>query len=175
MADEDQAKRRLRRLLRDPGSSIPPRASADTLIREAARRQRLRPARAATVVIAVLAAAIAVPLILLPGSSATGGLHQRPARGLAESAYKRATIAINPQIGQTFTLASASAAPKLTAQQAWTRFARLNRWSRTAIPSSVHVQLGFYTLPAGPNGPGGTETYINHNELAYGYSSPPDL
>ena len=38
--------------------------------------------------------------------------------------------------------------------------------------AEIVSQVGFYTLPAGPNGPSGTETYINHNELAYGYSSP---
>lgn len=67
MLSEDQVEERLRELLRDPRWSIAPRPGVEVRIRVAARRQRLRTARAATAVIAVLTAAIVVPLTLLPG------------------------------------------------------------------------------------------------------------
>jgi hypothetical protein len=154
--------------------------AAGARVRGTARRQRLRAVRVATAVIAVLTAAIVIPLALLPGSVAASGQHQRPAHRSAESATMRTTIAINPQYGMTFAPAPASLVPKMTAQQDWTRFARLNRSSSTVIPSGVHAQLGLFTQSDGPaDFPGASRlvktngnAYIAYNELAYGYSSP---
>lgn len=96
----------------------------------------------------------------------------------ARTMHARATITIAPGIGETF--APVSGSPKLTAWQAWVRFARLNGSRPTVMPSAVHVQLGLFTLPVGPADAPGTshlvkvngEAYTAHNELAYGYSSP---
>lgn len=172
MLDENQVEERLRGLLRDPRWSISSGPGTEARIRGAAKWQRLRAASALAAVTAVLTAAIVVPLILLAGGgAASGGPHQLPAHALARSATVRTTITINPQIGQTFAPAPASAAPELTAQQAWARFMR-HLGAHTAIPPGIRVHLGLYTLPAGSRGPGGTETYIDHDQLAYGYSSP---
>jgi hypothetical protein len=172
MLGEDQMEERLRELRSDPRWSIMPKPDAEARIRAIARTQRLRAASAATAVIAALTAAIVIPLSLLPGSPAAEGHRQRSLHALAGSAPRRGTITIDPATGQTFAPAPASAAPKLTAQQAWARFMRHLDNAHTAIPSGTHVQLGLYSMPAGPKGPGGTETYLVHNELVYGYSSP---
>lgn len=172
MLGKGQMEERLRELRNDPRWSIPPKPGAEAQIRAAARRQRLRTASTAMAMIAVLTTAIVVPLTLLPGSPTADGNHQRPLHALAGATHRHGTIVINPETGQTFAPAPASAAPKLTAQQAWAQFMRRLGNARIAIPTGDHVQLGLYSMPAGPNGPGGTETYIVHNELAYGYSSP---
>jgi hypothetical protein len=172
MLGEDQMEDRLRELRRDPRWSIAAKPDAEARIRAAARRHRLRAASAGTAVIAALTIAIVVPLSLLPNPSAADSHQQGSLHALDGSTPTRATIMIDPQIGETFAPAPASAAPELTAQQAWARFERHLGAAHTAIPSGVHVQLGLFTLPAGPNGPGGTETYVDHDALAYGYSSP---
>ena len=74
---------------------------------------------------------------------------QRSAPAAAGAAPAWRTITIDPQVGETFAPAPASAAPKLTAQQAWARYARQNGSDHTAIPSFVHVRLGLLTLPVG--------------------------
>jgi hypothetical protein len=89
-----------------------------------------------------------------------------------------ATVPINPNIGETFAPAPPSAAPALTAQQAWHRYAEQARSRNTTIPSFVIAQLGLFTLKASP--PGDPETaglpgpdgkfYTPRNELPYGYS-----
>lgn len=182
MLDENQTGERLRQLLHDPRWSVAPRPGAEARIRGAARRQRLRTAGAATAVIAVLTAAIVVPLTLLPGggaasSAGTGpaaGAHHRPGRA------GQATIMINPQGGETFGPAPASATPKLTAQQAWARYMHHPADSRAGIPSGVHARLGLFTLQVGPAKlpvpndlpKAGGKAYSALDELAYGYSSP---
>lgn len=46
----------------------------------------------------------------------------------------------------------------------------MNASYRTAaIPRNVSGRLGLLTFPIGPAGPGGTEAYLAHNELGYGY------
>lgn len=85
------------------------------------------------------------------------------------------TITIDPQTGLTFAAAPSSAAPRLTAQQAWARFTR----HKSPIPSDVHAHLGLLTSPVGPATAPGTshlvkargEAYTALNELVYGYSS----
>ena len=113
------------------------------------------------------------------GTTRAADLRQ-PAPAAARVAPAWRTITIDPQVGETFAPAPASAAPKLTAQQAWARYARENGSDRTAIPSFVHVRLGLLTLPVGPaDAPGagrlvhhGSEAYTAYNELAYGLSTP---
>jgi hypothetical protein len=103
-----------------------------------------------------------------------------PANALARSAPRPETITIDPQTGMTFAPAPASAAPKLTAQQAWARFMRHLGGGHAVILSDVHAQLGLFTLPVGPaDAPGAArlptangEAYTALGELAYGYSSP---
>jgi hypothetical protein len=81
------------------------------------------------------------------------------------------TITIDPELGETFAPPAASAAPAMTAQQAWAAYTQVNTsYSTPAIPSEVTVQLGLFTLPLGPSGPNGTEAYTAHDELAYGFS-----
>jgi hypothetical protein len=180
MPDEDQKVQWLREGLHDPRWSITPRPGAEARIRGVAKRQRFRAVRVGTVVIAVATAAIVFPLTLLPGSPAASARQQRPAFALAGSGAKRAAIAIDPQIGETFAPAPASAAPKLTGQQAWERYMRHLADPRTGIPRGTQVQLGLLTLPVGPANLPGTsglpksngKAYTALNELAYGYSSP---
>jgi hypothetical protein len=175
MLGENQMEERLRELGRDPRWSIAAKPGAETRIRAVALRQRLRTASATTAVIAALTAAIIVPLTVLPGGDASPSAHPP-----AQSATKHATITIDPQVGDTFAPAPASATPKLTAQQAWARYMRHIGNARVVIPSTVHVQLGLFTLPVGPATAPGTshltkvngEAYTAYNELAYGYSSP---
>jgi hypothetical protein len=176
----DQLEGQLRELHSDPRWSIAPRPDAEALIRAAAKRQRLRAASVTTAVAAVVAAAIIAPLSLLPGSPASGGQHQSSVRPSAGSKTAHAPIVIDPQIGETFARAPASATPTLTAQQAWARFAHVNHWGGTSVPAGVHVQLGLLTLPVGPADAPGTgnlpksngKAYTADNELTYGYSSP---
>jgi hypothetical protein len=104
------------------------------------------------------------------------------ARAITASAL-RTTITIDPDYGATFAPPPVNAAPALTAQQAWAQFIRqASGSSNTAIPSTVTVQLGLFTLPIGPDC--GTTcsgdpvqdgiAYTASNQLAYGYSSPGD-
>jgi hypothetical protein len=93
-----------------------------------------------------------------------------PVRAHVASAVP-ATITIDPQVGETFAPAPSSAAPAMTAQQAWAAYTQVNTsYSDSAIPSTVTVQLGLLTLPLGSTGPGGSEAYAAQNELVYGYS-----
>jgi hypothetical protein len=127
----------------------------------------------------VLGVSAAVIAVAGCGTTRAGDL-QRPEGAAARAAPAWRTITIDPQVGETFAPAPASAAPKLTAQQAWARYARENGSDHAAIPSVVHVRLGLLTLPVGPaNAPGTSnltisngEAYTALNELAYGYSSP---
>ncbi|MGN6795790.1 MAG: hypothetical protein ACTHJW_25635 [Streptosporangiaceae bacterium] len=102
------------------------------------------------------------------------------ARVITASAV-RTTITIDPDYGATFAPPPANAAPALTAQQAWAQFIQqASGSSNTAIPSTVTVHLGLFTLPIGPDC-GATCSgdpvqngiaYRSLNQLAYGYSSP---
>ena len=114
---------------------------------------------------------VSVVLIAVVGCGTTRSA-DRHLSASAAAASGRRTITIDPHVGETFAPAPASAAPQLTAQQAWARYTRRTGDDHTAIPSFVRVQLGLLTLPIGPTGPGGSEAYTAHNELAYGYSSP---
>jgi hypothetical protein len=102
------------------------------------------------------------------------------ARVITASAVQT-TITIDPHYGATFAPPPANAAPALTAQQAFAQFIhQASGSSNTAIPSTVTVQLGLFTLPIGPDC--GTTcsgdpvqngiAYTALNQLAYGYSSP---
>lgn len=175
MLGEDQIEEQLRELRGDPRWSIAPKPDAEARIRADARRQRLRAAGAATAVIAALTIAIVIPLNLLPEDGSVPATHP-----LARPATRHAAITIDPQVGETFAPAPESATPKLTAQQAWVRYMRHIGNTQIVIPSTVHVQLGLLTLPAGPASAPGTsnltkvngKAYNAYNELAYGYSSP---
>ena len=80
-------------------------------------------------------------------------------------------ITIDPTIGETFAPAPAGDKPALTAQQAWATYTHVDRsYHNSAIPSNVTAHLGLLTLPLGPSGPGGSESYTAHDELVYGYS-----
>ena len=93
-----------------------------------------------------------------------------PARKVANATAVRKTITIDPQVGETFAPAPASARPRLTAQLAWARYMRqLGYPHRTALPSVIRVRLGLLTLPTGP---GGTGPYTARDYLTYGYSTP---
>lgn len=71
--------------------------------------------------------------------------------------------------GATFAPAPHWAKPGLTPRQAWARYVKFDTSYRgSAIPPNV--RLGLLTLPIGRMGTGGAETYLAHNELAYGYS-----
>ncbi len=83
----------------------------------------------------------------------------------------RTVITIDPEVRETFAPAPASAAPKLTAPQAWARYAARHGSSVTTIPSGVRARLGLLTLPIGPQ-PDGVTAYTAHGDLAYGYSWP---
>jgi len=122
----------------------------------------------------------------IPASAAalTAASASQPApskdRAITASAVQT-TITIDPDYGATFAPPPANAAPALTAQQAWAQFIQqASGSSNTAIPSTVTVQLGLFTLPIGPNC-GATCSgdpvqngiaYTALNQLAYGYSSP---
>jgi hypothetical protein len=121
----------------------------------------------------VLGVGVTVVLVTVVGRGTSRSADlQRSAPAAAGAASERRTITIDPQVGETFAPAPASAVPKLTAQQAWARYMRQNGDDHTAIPPFVRVQLGLLTLPIGPTGPGGAEAYTAHNDLVYGYSSP---
>jgi hypothetical protein len=81
------------------------------------------------------------------------------------------SITIDPQVGEIFQPAPVNAAPTLTAQQVWAKYASRQGSSSTAIPAKVTVKLGLLTLPIGPSGPSGTERYTAYRQLAYGYST----
>lgn len=81
------------------------------------------------------------------------------------------SIVIDPQVGEVFEPAPASAAPALTAQQVWAKYATLIGAKTTAIPAHVTVELGLLTLPIGPSGPKGIEIYTAYRQLTYGYST----
>jgi hypothetical protein len=76
MQIDDGAENRLRELFRDPRWSLPSWPDADTRVRDAARRQRLRAAAVAVgagfAVIAVIASAV---VLTLPGASPSKGFH----------------------------------------------------------------------------------------------------
>jgi hypothetical protein len=104
-------------------------------------------------------------------------LQQAPARA-ATHATTPATITINAKLGETFAPAPASAAPALTAQQAWLRYAKSIGSRLSSMPRGVTARLGSFTLPVGsanePNTSRLTKSngkaYIALNQLAYGYS-----
>lgn len=73
--------------------------------------------------------------------------------------------------GMVFVPAPRGARPKLTPQQAWANYTKVNTSYRTsAIPRNVSVHLGVLTEAIGPTRPGGSVTYLPDNELVYGYS-----
>lgn len=119
---------------------------------------------------------VSAVLVALTGCGTTRAADpHRPVRASAKSAAWHAAITIDPQIGETFAPAPASAKPRLTAQQAWARYT-----GETVIASGIRVRLGLLTLPVGPADAPGTgdlpkfngEAYTALNELAYGYSAP---
>jgi len=125
---------------------------------------------------------IIIGTALVLGVLAAGFLANRPQQAPAWAATTAAmhpTVTINAKLGETFAPAPPSAAPALTAQQAWLRYARHVGSDRTTMPSGVTARLGLYTQPAGPANLPGTgslpkshgEAYIALNKLAYGYSS----
>lgn len=137
---------------------------------------RMRWAIVGAVVLAVVAAGLVV-----------ARLHQAPARAATARRSAPETVVIDPQIGETFASAPPSAAPKLTAQQAWDKYAQiryqpeLDGFSpRGAIPARVSVRLGLLTLPVGPADAPGTSRLVKKNgkayaalsKLVYGFSSP---
>jgi hypothetical protein len=68
--------------------------------------------------------------------------------------------------GMILTPAPRDARPKLTAQEAWANYTKVNTsYTTPAIPRNVSVHLGLLMEPAGPNGPGGSETYLARNDL----------
>jgi hypothetical protein len=116
-----------------------------------------RAARAAVVagmlVIALLATAC--------GTRAAGNGYGVRARTVAATIYLTGRA--------TFAPAPAWAKAALTPKQAWARYVKVDT-SYRGSPIPRNVRLGLLTLPIGPIGPGGAETYLAHNELAYGYS-----
>jgi hypothetical protein len=76
-------------------------------------------------------------------------------------------ITIDPDIGEVLAPPPANASPALTPAQA---LAASTHRKSAEIPPGVKVSLGALTLPIGPTGPNGTETYTAKNELVYGYS-----
>lgn len=126
----------------------------------------------ATIATAVLGLAMTGVLVARPP--------QAPAQATARAAHAATagTITINASLGETFAPAPPSAAPALTAEQAWRQYAELARSSVTTIPSDVTARLGLFTLPVGPAFLPGTsrlpkshgEAYTALNQLAYGYS-----
>jgi hypothetical protein len=90
-----------------------------------------------------------------------------------------AIITIDSQIGITFGPAPETAAPKLTALQAFKRYERVGEITQLpSIPANVTVKLGLLTVPVGPADAPGASTltkkngiaYTVLNHLAYGYS-----
>lgn len=119
----------------------------------------------AAVAAVVLGLGLAVFLVVRP--------QQAPGRAVTRTAHAAVAgaITIDPNVGETFTPAPPSAAPALTAEQAWAAYTKVDTSYRNpAIPVNVTAHLGFLTLPVGPVGPGGSEVYTAHQELVYGYS-----
>ncbi len=123
----------------------------------------------------------AIITVTVLGLGVTGFLAAKPQQAPARAATHAAVpapITIDAQLGETFAPAPRSAAPALTAQQAWLRYAHHVGSKVTTIPSHTTVRLGLYTQPAGPAFLPGTsrlpkshgEAYIALNQLAYGYS-----
>jgi hypothetical protein len=90
------------------------------------------------------------------------------------------TIVINSAVGITFAPAPQSAAPALTADQAWSSYAQANN-ATTAMPTSLTVQIGLLSVPVGTDDGSADMSalpksngmaYMVLNELVYGYSSP---
>ena len=79
----------------------------------------------------------AVVLGVLAAGVLVARLQQVPARAATAHRAVPATITIDPQIGETFAPAPSSATPRLTAQQAWQRYAEQAHSSRATIPSFV--------------------------------------
>ena len=104
---------------------------------------------------------------------------QQAPPGVATTAAMHATITIGANPLETFAPAPSSAAPALTAYQAWLRFAGHVGSHRTSMPPGVTARLGLFTMAAGPAAAPGTSTYpkshgeayIALNQLVYGYSS----
>ena len=129
----------------------------------------------------------AIITVTVLGLGVTGFLalrpQQIPARAATHAAAS-ATIAIDAKLGETFAPAPPSAAPALTAQQAWQRYAHHLGSRVTTIPAHTTARLGLFTLPVGtadnPAIAAGAdkgltissdEAYSSLNQLAYGYSS----
>lgn len=97
--------------------------------------------------------------------TACGATRARPAADLPR------TITIDPHVGETFAPPPADASPRLSAQQAWAAYTKVDTsYTSPEIPSNVSVRLGLLTLPLGPSGPNGAEAYTAHDELVYGFS-----
>lgn len=132
---------------------------------------------AGTLVLGLLA--IGLLALMLP----QGPVRAATRRTVSSTAASFATITINRNPGMMLAPAPSSAAPALTAQQAWRRYARSARSHRTSIPAGVTARLGLFTLPVGTadnpaivagadNGLtiSGDEAYSSLNQLVYGYS-----
>jgi hypothetical protein len=143
----------------------------------------MRRTRSLVIIGAIGLAALAGGLL----ASQTGGgraENSQPAHSHRAAGVGQTTITIDPHLGETFAplpANAASAAPALTAQQAWAQFMSSTTGSGgTAIPSNVTAQLGLLTLPVGPDcGATCSGDIVQHgiayrslNQLAYGYSSP---
>lgn len=110
-------------------------------------------------------------LVVLTACGSLKPVHTRAADGSRTVHRVTATIRIDSEIGDTFAPPPVTASPKLTAQQAWTAYTKINKSYRSsAIPSNMTVHLGLFTLPLGPSGPGGAEAYAARNQLVYGFS-----
>jgi hypothetical protein len=133
---------------------------------------------------AKLATIGAVGFAVVAGGFLLVGLHQAPARSSTAGARHiqavtvstvTSTITIDAQAGETFSPPSATAAtaaPALTAEQAWAKYDQVDSSAGPTIPSNVSVQLGLLTLPIGPSGPNNSMLYAAHNTPVYGYSAP---
>jgi hypothetical protein len=82
-------------------------------------------------------------------------------------ADKSAATVITVDSNANEIFAPAGAAPGLTANAAWQRFAHLNGVSQAAVPPDVTAQIGRLTLPVGPGHPG---EYLADNELVWAFS-----
>lgn len=71
--------------------------------------------------------------------------------------------------GATFGPAPTSARPVLAPKQVWAGYVKVDT-SYRGSPIPANVRLGLLTLPVGPIGSGGSQVYLAHNELVYGYS-----
>ncbi|HEY7146099.1 MAG TPA: hypothetical protein VH637_17815 [Streptosporangiaceae bacterium] len=117
------------------------------------------------IMVPVITIAVLGAGLLLAGCGAPAALHARSVSAVTS------TITIDPGVGETFGAAPPDAAPTLTPQQAWAAGAQNDSGDvSAAIPPDVTMQLGVLTLPIGPTGPEGAETYAAQDELAYGFS-----